>query len=202
MHDKQMQPVATLLIPNRIFLLWSKKRNLPYCEGCNSVFNTLVLANLCLENGAAFAEVESVEEWLTKRVCKVVSQHKLKRGRSRTKLEKDTSHFMVFEGKIIQTTVTAVCRQRIPQHYLNRLCPQQQVQPCKIKFKNCIKNNKKQATTTCLWCNVEDIFRHNFCTRRAHTIEALTSTHSTPSQEEERKGLINPSLLNRKFDSR
>ena len=107
-HDKQTQPVATLLIPNRLFLLWSKKRSLPYCEGCNSIFKHSALANLCLENGAALAEVESVEERLAKRASKVVNQHKLKRGGTRTKLEKDASHFMVFEGEIIQTTVTAV----------------------------------------------------------------------------------------------
>ena len=56
----------------------------------------------------------------------------------------------------------------------------------------------KQANAkySCLWCNVEDKFRLNIRTRTARTIEALTSTHPTPSQEEERKGLINPPLLN------
>ena len=46
-----------------------------------------------------------MEERLAKRASKVVNQYKLKRGGTRTKLEKDASHFMVFEGEIIQTTV-------------------------------------------------------------------------------------------------
>jgi len=106
-HDKQTQPVATLLIPNRLFLLWHKKKSLPYCAGCNSVFKHSALANLCLENGAALTEMDSVEKRLARRASKVVNLHKAKRGGSRTKLEKDTSHFMVFEGEIQQTTVTA-----------------------------------------------------------------------------------------------
>jgi len=105
-HDKQKQSVATLLIPNRLYILWSKKRKLPYCEGCNSVFKHSALANLCLEKGATLAEVQSVEDRLTKQMSKVVNKHKEKRGGSRTKLENSTSHFMVFEGEITQTTAT------------------------------------------------------------------------------------------------
>jgi len=93
-----MQPVATLLIPNRLFL----RKSLPYCAGCNSVFKHSALANLCLKNGAVLTEMDSVEKRLTRR--RVSNLHKVKRGGSRTKLEKDTSHFMAFEGEIQQTT--------------------------------------------------------------------------------------------------
>jgi len=82
--------------------LWSKKRNLSYYEGCSSVFKHSALANLCLEKDATLAEVQSVEDRLTKQMSKIVNKDK--QG-SRTKLENSTSHFMVFEGEITQTTV-------------------------------------------------------------------------------------------------
>jgi len=63
---QKRQSIATLLIPNRLYILWSKKRKLPYCEGYNSVFKHTALANLCLEKGATLAEVQSVEDRLTK----------------------------------------------------------------------------------------------------------------------------------------
>ena len=57
---------------------------------------------------------------------------------------------------------------------------------CKIKLKIVYKKTKANVKYSCLWCNVEGKFRHNIRTRRAHTMEALTSTLPTPSQEEER----------------
>jgi len=57
----------------------------------------------------------------------------------------------------------------------------------------------KQANAkySCIWCNVEDKLRHKICTNRVtRTIEALTTTDPTPHQEQERKGLIHPPLIN------
>jgi len=81
---------------------------LPYCEGCNSDFKHSALANLILEKGTALAEVQSVEDRLSKQMSKVVNKYKQKRGGSRSKLENSTSHPMVFEGEITQTALTAV----------------------------------------------------------------------------------------------
>jgi len=77
-HDMPTQSVATLLIPNRLYILWSMKRKLPYCEGCNSVFKHSALANLSLEKGTALAEVQSVEDRLSKQMSKVVNKYKQK----------------------------------------------------------------------------------------------------------------------------
>ena len=104
-HNKLSQPVATLLIPNRLFLLWSKKRSLPYCEGCNSVFKHSELANLSLENGVTLADC--VEERLAKKASNIAIRHKKARGLTRAKLEDGTSHLMVFENEITYTTTIA-----------------------------------------------------------------------------------------------
>jgi len=104
-HRKLAQPVASLQIPNRLFVLWSKKLSLPRCLGCNSIFKRSALVNSSLQEGTVLASTAALEFRLQKSISNTVNKIKrLKKG-SRTKLEKATTHFAVYQEDVISCNI-------------------------------------------------------------------------------------------------
>jgi len=105
-HKQLTQPVASLQIPNRLFVLWSKKLSLPYCSGCNSVFKRSALVNLSLQQGTVLANKDALEFRLQKSISNVVNKIKKHKGGSKAKLEKATTHFALYEEEVICCSLT------------------------------------------------------------------------------------------------
>jgi len=100
-HKNLTQSVVSLQIPNRLFVLWSKKLSLPYCSGCNSIFKRSALVNLSLQQGTVLANTDALEFRLQKSISNVVNKIKRHKGGSKAKLEKETTHFALYEEEII-----------------------------------------------------------------------------------------------------
>ena len=77
-HGKLTQPVASLQIPNKLFLLWKKKLSLPYCSGCNSIFKCSALVNSSLQEGTEIANTKDLETRLQKKLSNMTKEIKKK----------------------------------------------------------------------------------------------------------------------------
>jgi len=105
-HGKLTQPVATLQIPNKLFLFWKKQLSLPYCSGCNSVFKRSVLVNSSLPEGTTLASTAALESRLRTLFSNVTKSIQRRKLGARARLENKTTHFAIYQEEVICCSLT------------------------------------------------------------------------------------------------
>lgn len=97
------QPVASMEIPNSLFILWTEKLAMQ-CQQCNSVFKHSALANLSIQEGCGIrlSEAVTVETRLCKERSRITKRYSKLRKGSRIKLYNATTHVILFQNEIIE----------------------------------------------------------------------------------------------------
>ena len=101
---KLAQPVSYLQVPNKLLALWSKMCTFWTCGGCNSVFKHSALANDRIKGSeiALKVGVQSLDTRLQKETSRITNLFKKhKKGKPLRKLEKGSTHVMVFENEMV-----------------------------------------------------------------------------------------------------
>lgn len=94
-------PVAALEIPNKLILLWERKRN-KQGQLCTSVSKHSELVNANIQGGKIPDQLSAsaLETRLQKQSSYICRQHKRLRCGSRIRLEESTTKVLLFEGEI------------------------------------------------------------------------------------------------------
>lgn len=99
-HAKLTQPVASLDIPNKLFLFWRRKLSSPHCSGCNSIFKCTALVNSSLPQGTTLANTAALEHRLQTTISNFVNKVKKNKG-SRETLENGVNQFLVYQEEVV-----------------------------------------------------------------------------------------------------
>ena len=119
-HDYVMErfpehsnPVASLFIPNKLFLLWVQKLSLE-CQKCAGSLTCVALANANIQGiGIKLCQVKPLEVRLSQKKSAVKKQYSRLRHNKAVKFYNETMHMLLFEGETTPTVVPSAIHNSI-----------------------------------------------------------------------------------------